>query len=208
MRSHFTGLRAWGVQRVSAIYMLFFIVFLLASLGLLQMHDYQQWRAWIARPAMSLAFAAFAAALVAHMWVGLHDVLLDYARPASVRSGLLIAVALGLAGLCVWILLIRGKVREIAAYWSQQQVVSAARQASLGRRPLSGDRNRTSYSRYGSGAACRMSAGFGQMQQFLGVRFRVEPMTARVSLAACRALLPRQCNTHGSRGADEERVCY
>ncbi len=94
-------MRAWWVQRLSAVYMLFFILSLLAYLGTQPMHEYAQWRSWIARPEISLAFLVFTAALVAHMWVGLRDVLLDYARPAGLRTGLLVAVALGLASIGV-----------------------------------------------------------------------------------------------------------
>jgi succinate dehydrogenase membrane anchor subunit len=103
-RSRFTGMRAWWVQRVSAVYMLLFILFLLATLALRPMHAYPQWRAWVARPGTSLGFLVFAGALLAHAWVGLRDVLLDYARPARLRNGLLVAVALGLAGLGGWVL--------------------------------------------------------------------------------------------------------
>jgi succinate dehydrogenase / fumarate reductase membrane anchor subunit len=95
---------AWWVQRVSAVYMLFFTLSVLASFGLEPMHVYGQWRAWIARPGVSLAFLIFSASLLAHVWVGLRDVLLDYARPAGLRGGLLATVAMGLAGLGVWTL--------------------------------------------------------------------------------------------------------
>lgn len=40
------------------------------------------------------------------MWVGLRDVLLDYAKPTVVRNVLLALVALGLFGLGVWALVI------------------------------------------------------------------------------------------------------
>jgi succinate dehydrogenase / fumarate reductase, membrane anchor subunit len=99
-------MRAWWVQRVSAVCMLLFILFVLAALGLRPKSDYPQWKAWIARPGISLAFLVFMAALLAHMWVGLRDVLLDYARPAAVRNGLLVAVALYLAGIGAWMLFI------------------------------------------------------------------------------------------------------
>jgi len=52
----------------------------------------------------SLIFLFFFAALLGHMWVGLRDVLLDYAKPASLRHSLLAAVALGLLGLGIWLL--------------------------------------------------------------------------------------------------------
>ncbi len=97
-------MRAWWVQRVSAVCMLLFILFVLAALGLRPMHAYAEWKGWVARPEISLVFLAFVAALLAHMWVGLRDVLLDYARPARVRNGLLVAVALGLGGIGVWML--------------------------------------------------------------------------------------------------------
>ena len=38
------------------------------------------------------------------MWVGLRDVLLDYAKPTNLRRSLLAAVALGLLGLGAWVL--------------------------------------------------------------------------------------------------------
>ena len=97
MRTRLTGLKAWWVQRVSAFYMLLY------SFGLHLLHAYQQWKAWIARPGMTVAVLVFLA-LLAHIWVGLRDVLLDYAKPASLRRLLLAMVALGLLGLGVWLL--------------------------------------------------------------------------------------------------------
>ena len=104
MRTRLTGLKAWWVQRVSAFYMLLFVLFLLFSLGLQPLHAYPQWKAWMTRPGMTVAVLVFFLALLAHMWVGLRDVLLDYAKPASLRRLLLAMVALGLLGLGVWLL--------------------------------------------------------------------------------------------------------
>ena len=108
--SRFTGLRAWWVQRLSALYILLFLVFVLLSLGFHPIRAYSQWRAVLVRPDATVALLAFAAALMAHMWVGLRDVLLDYARPAALRSGLLVAVASGLSGLGVWMLSILARL--------------------------------------------------------------------------------------------------
>ena len=104
MKARFTGLRAWWVQRASALYMLLFVLFLLLSFALQPLHDFSQWHAWMGRPGTSIAFFVFFAALLGHMWVGLRDVLLDYAKPAGLRHGLLGAVALGLLGLAIWLL--------------------------------------------------------------------------------------------------------
>lgn len=84
--------------------MLLFVLYLLISFGLRPLHDYPQWRAWVAQPGITLALSVFFVALLAHMWVGLRDVLLDYAKPVSVRNGLLAAVALCLLGVGIWVL--------------------------------------------------------------------------------------------------------
>lgn len=102
------GLPAWLVQRISAVYMLLFMVFLLGFFGLNPLNSYTEWKGWVAHPVVTLAFGLFFAALLAHMWVGLRDVLLDYARPAGVRRVALWLVALGLcagAASMAWLLL-------------------------------------------------------------------------------------------------------
>jgi len=104
VRARFTGLKAWWVQRVSAVYMLLFVLFLLYSFALEPLRAFPQWQAWMARPVTSVAFLVFLAALLGHMWVGLRDVLLDYARPAALRQALLSAAACGLLGLGIWLL--------------------------------------------------------------------------------------------------------
>ena len=105
-RSRFTGLRAWWVQRVSAVCMLVFLIFVLVSMAVHPLAGHAQWRAWVAQPGITLAVLLFFAALLSHMWVGLRDVLLDYAKPVVVRNALLALVAFGLIGLGVWVLVI------------------------------------------------------------------------------------------------------
>ena len=97
-------MRAWWVQRVSAIYMLLFMVSMLVAFWLHPPRSFAVWRSDLASRAVSIAALVFFAALFCHMWVGLRDVLLDYAKPAGVRYPLLGAVALGLIGLSAWVL--------------------------------------------------------------------------------------------------------
>ncbi len=97
-----TGLPAWLVQRASALYLLLFLLFVLVSLWRQPVHHHADWMLWLARPGMREALALFFAALLAHLWVGLRDVLLDYARPARLRPGLLAVLAAGLCGLALW----------------------------------------------------------------------------------------------------------
>jgi succinate dehydrogenase / fumarate reductase membrane anchor subunit len=105
-RSRFTGLGAWWVQRASAVVVLLLLVFLLVSVAVHPLIGHMQWRAWVSQPGITLAFLLFFAALLSHLWVGLRDVLLDYAKPAGLRNALLALVALGLLGLGAWVLAI------------------------------------------------------------------------------------------------------
>lgn len=105
-----SGLAAWAVQRIGALVMLLFLVFMLGYFALYPLHSYAEWKSWVARPVITVAFAVFFAALLSHMWVGLRDVLLDYARPAGLRQVLLWLVALGLcvgAASMAWLLVLQ-----------------------------------------------------------------------------------------------------
>ncbi len=87
--------------------MLAFVIFLLATFALDPVHDYAQWRGWIDRPGIMVALATFFAALLPHMWVGLRDVLLDYAKPPVLQALLLAIVGCSLAAIATsvaWIL--------------------------------------------------------------------------------------------------------
>jgi len=101
-RKH-TGLRAWLVQRVSAVYMFLFIAFFLIHLVVAAPQQYAAWHAWITSAAMSIATSVFFAALLAHAWVGLRDVLMDYVHAATARVALLGLVRFGLTAAGVWV---------------------------------------------------------------------------------------------------------
>lgn len=102
MRKAVTGLSAWLVQRVSAVYMLFFIVFLLTHFLVNPPHSYLEWHDWILNPGVSIAASAFVAVLLAHAWVGVRDVILDYVHPIAVRVFVLALLALSLTGIGAW----------------------------------------------------------------------------------------------------------
>ena len=105
-----SGLAAWVVQRIGAVVMLVLLMFFLGFFALHPLDSYVEWKNWVARPAITLALGLFFAALLSHMWVGLRDVLLDYARPAGVQRVLLWLVALGLcvgAASMAWLLVLQ-----------------------------------------------------------------------------------------------------
>ena len=103
MKRKYGGLRAWLVQRVSAIYMFLFIVFFLVHFVVGAPQDYPAWHAWITSAGMSIATDAFFAALLAHAWLGLRDVLMDYVHAVTIRVALLGLVGLSLTAMGVWV---------------------------------------------------------------------------------------------------------
>ena len=96
-----SGLRAWAVQRLSALYLALFVLFLAAKLLLAPPGDAAAWRAWVAQPAVNVAFGLALAALLLHAWVGVRDVALDYVHSVPARLVLLGLVLLALAA-CAW----------------------------------------------------------------------------------------------------------
>lgn len=103
MKRAMTGLRAWLVQRVTAVYMLFFIVFLLVHFLFDPPKSYLAWREWMLKPGVSISAFVFYTALLMHAWVGVRDVILDYVKPLAVRVLLLALLGFCLIGLGAWV---------------------------------------------------------------------------------------------------------
>ncbi len=101
-----TGLRAWIVQRVTAVYMLLFLVYGAVVLVPDPPAGFPAWRALFADPAFAVACGLFAGALLYHSWVGVRDVILDYVSNLPLRGALLVALAGVLAGQGLWLVLI------------------------------------------------------------------------------------------------------
>ena len=104
MRRMFTGLRAWLLQRLSAVYMLLFIGFFLIHFVVDPPHSYPAWHAWMMSTGVSIATAVFFAALLTHAWVGLRDVILDYVHPAALRVCVLALLGFGLTATGIWVI--------------------------------------------------------------------------------------------------------
>ncbi|AOU99653.1 succinate dehydrogenase, hydrophobic membrane anchor protein [Acidihalobacter yilgarnensis] len=97
-----SGLRAWLIQRVSAVYLGGFFIF---GIGALATHPHLnagQWHDWLSQPLLLLALAVFIVMLLAHAWVGVRDVIVDYAHPLGLRVGLMAAVAVFLLACGLW----------------------------------------------------------------------------------------------------------
>ena len=101
-----SGQRAFVVQRFSALVLLAFVAAAGLRLALGSAVTLEQWQAWAAQPLAAATLALLAAALFAHAWVGIRDVLLDYVKPLALRLSLLAGAALALLLLAGWTVLI------------------------------------------------------------------------------------------------------
>lgn len=96
------GLRAWVVQRISAVYLALYFVGALLAWIVQRPVTFDAWRAWIAHPAVNIACVLFFIALTLHAWVGVRDVVMDYVRSAAARFVLLAVIAASLLAMFVW----------------------------------------------------------------------------------------------------------
>lgn len=99
-----SGLKAWLVQRVSAIYLALFGLYLVLHFVVAPPPDHAALAGWIAAPWVALGLLLFIPLLLAHAWVGMRDVLIDYVKPTGLRIALLSALALMLLASGLWAL--------------------------------------------------------------------------------------------------------
>ena len=96
------GLRDWLSQRVTAVVMTLYTALFL---GIVLWHgglDYAAWQALFAGHAFRVATFLFMASLLAHAWVGVRNILMDYAKPTSVRLTLQVIVICVLIAYVAW----------------------------------------------------------------------------------------------------------
>jgi succinate dehydrogenase / fumarate reductase membrane anchor subunit len=103
VRKAVTGLRAWLVQRVSAVFVLSFILFLLFHFFLDPPRSYEAWNGWMRDPLVSIGGLIFFVALFLHTWVGVRDVIMDYVRPVALRVLALSLLGFSLMAMAAWI---------------------------------------------------------------------------------------------------------
>jgi len=72
------GLRPWVIQRVSAVYIVIFIVYALFCFYSADSIGYIAWKDWLYNPLNTTLVGIFVIALLFHAWIGMRDVALDY----------------------------------------------------------------------------------------------------------------------------------
>jgi len=99
-----TGLRAWVLQRASAVYLLLFVLFMPVVVIFKRLDSVDAWQAFIYSPVVTITWILFFASLFLHAWVGIRDVLIDYVHSFAIRALLLSVLAIYLMAMMFWIL--------------------------------------------------------------------------------------------------------
>ena len=95
------GLRDWLLQRLTAVVMIVYTVFLLIGLLCLP-SDYASWRAFFSCTIVRIFTQVTVLALIAHVWVGIRDVWMDYIKPLGLRLAMHTLTILWLVGTLIY----------------------------------------------------------------------------------------------------------
>ena len=98
------GVRAWVVQRVSAVYIALYIIFITFFFLFSPVNDFASWKALMANPAMNMASIVFWISVVAHIWVGGRDVIMDYIGHEALRFSALCLLGFFILFMLAWAL--------------------------------------------------------------------------------------------------------
>lgn len=100
------GLKDWLIQRVSAVYLLGYVLVLLGYTALHCPCDYGQWSAIFHCSCFKIATVLALLMFVLHAWIGIWTVTTDYLRHTELRVAIQVLVALCLGAQFIWGLMI------------------------------------------------------------------------------------------------------
>jgi len=97
------GLRPWVIQRVSAVYIVFFLVYAIVCFFTADSVTYDSWKGWLYDPLNTTVVGVFVIALLFHAWIGMRDVVLDYVHNIMLRIFILAMLIGVLLGCGLWV---------------------------------------------------------------------------------------------------------
>lgn len=100
------GMRAWLLQRLTAIYIAIYTLSLMVWVSYQIPLSYDTWLNLLSQPVMLIATVLFYLSIFIHAWVGIRDILVDYVKPSGVRFILLMSLAFFLIVMTLWLLII------------------------------------------------------------------------------------------------------
>lgn len=103
-----SGLGEWVVQRLTAVYLLVYIIIALICFTIWPISSYTDWLQLSSNLFYQISTLLFIFSLLAHAWLGLKSVFLDYIKPWRLRFLLQMVLAMVLLGIGVWALLVIG----------------------------------------------------------------------------------------------------
>lgn len=102
MSTHALGLRAWLLQRLSAVYMAIYTLVTIVWLNQNTPLDFEIWQALFAQPLVNIFTQLFIFLLLGHAWVGMRDIFVDYVHHMPSRFILLILISILQLVLGLW----------------------------------------------------------------------------------------------------------
>ena len=99
-----SGIRLWVLQRLSATYMVVFVVISVISIFQGVTNSYSDWHDWVANPVINIAIGLFFLSLLIHAWIGMRDIVIDYVKPFALRFSVLVMIFISLVGMGVWVM--------------------------------------------------------------------------------------------------------
>ena len=96
------GLKDWLAQRVTAVWMVIYLIVLAGVLFVAAPQDYTAWKNVFSHQWMRIATLVFFISLFWHAWIGVRNVLMDYVHPTTIRLAVQIAVITALLFYLVW----------------------------------------------------------------------------------------------------------
>lgn len=100
------GMRAWLLQRLTAVYIAIYALSLMTWIIYNFPIQYDTWFGFFSRPIILITTIIFYISIFIHAWVGVRDILVDYVKASSVRFVLLAALAFFLIVMTTWLLII------------------------------------------------------------------------------------------------------
>jgi len=97
------GLRPWVIQRVSAVYIVLFILYASYCFFSADAIAFDAWRQWLYNPFNTTVVGIFVIALLFHAWIGMRDVVLDYVHNIMLRIFILAMLVGVLIGSGLWV---------------------------------------------------------------------------------------------------------
>lgn len=97
-----SGLQAWALQRLSAIYLALYLGYFVLYLLIAMPADHAGWQKWLTGEMMSVASFLAILSLLLHGWIGVRDVVIDYVKPPPIKIVVLSLVVLYLTACGIW----------------------------------------------------------------------------------------------------------